>query len=201
MCTKKVASPFPAPPKSMQWNFSQRTDTCCSSQQAAGDKGAKANAYQIILNASRETEKRGIKRERERESAEQEDCSLSRVDAQIFICKTAKQILAAAKCTLPTWQLGKQMNSNWELCCQIQSTTHTHTHTRVQVATAFVLQATAISATVANSGAFLLFILLQVFSNFIGEAFGWQLAQLIPLPPSPCSTDNVIACRTKPACI
>jgi len=40
------------------------------------------------------------------------------VEAQIFICKTAKQILAAAKCTLLSWQLGKQMNSNSNLGTQ-----------------------------------------------------------------------------------
>lgn len=142
-------------------------------------------------------------RGRERGSAEQEDCSLSRVDAQIFICKTAKQISAAAKCTLPTWQLGKQMNSNWELCCQIQSTTHTRTHTRVQVATAFVLQATAISATVANSASLFFiffFFCCKYFRTSLAKHLVGNLPSLSP-PLSPCSADNVIACRTKPACI
>lgn len=149
-------------------------------RQAAGDKGVKANAYQIILNASRETEDRETEGER-RGRLLPIACGCSDIYMQ-----NRKTNFGCGKmhfANLAAWQTDELELETLLPDSVYNRHTHTHIHIRVQVATAFVLQATAISATVANSGAFLF------FAPSIFELH-WRsiwLATCPAYPLSPCS--------------
>lgn len=173
------------PLQSMQWNFSQHTDTCCSSQQAASDKGAKANAYQIILNASSETEaRRGGT-----ESAEQEDYTPYRVWMLRYLYAKPQnkfRLRQNALCQLGSlanrWtRTGNSAARNSLQQAHTYKHTHTYTYTHTRASgNCFCFTSNCNLSNCGQLGRFPFFC-----SKYFRTSFGWQLAQLIPLPVFP----------------